>query len=130
MSGIAHAKSLACRCCGATSGWPRSSPSPAVTAFTALLVSLIFGPGRRRGPDRRHPRAGGPVDAQPEAQPGVRYESSPEEGNGAHPAPRPATLDPNSIKQPPGRRYDGGPEETGVAAAIGSSPMRESWSRD
>jgi hypothetical protein len=43
---------------------------------------------------------------------GARYDGGPEEGTAAlTQRSAPATLDPNSIKSPPGVRYDGGPEE-------------------
>jgi hypothetical protein len=94
----------------------------AVITFTALLVTLVLvldgGDSPTAGTEQQAVEA-----QQAGAQPGVRPDGAPEEGQAALTRrAAPATFDPNSIKQPPGQRYDGGPEETGVAAGIAPRP--------
>jgi hypothetical protein len=81
----------------------------AVTAFTALLVTLILVLDGGDSPTAGTKTPAVQATQQPTTQPGVRYDGGPEEGTrGRFIAPSRGSL---SVPPFPETRYDGGPEE-------------------
>ena len=99
-----------------------SAPGPAETRYDGGPEEGTRGVIAARQPVVRYD--GGPEEGSraivPAQQPTTRYDGGPEEGSAAlTQRAAPATVDPDSIKSPPGARYDGGPEE-GTRGALAS----------